>query len=155
MLGMLPDIQDMPAINQALAIPLQPGRPPGVTARGPGPAAPTADVAAKTTIGTSRPNLTVPATMLPPAMSRPAPEIRRQTKLELPISTQSASARAQSASARAQSARAQSASNQSGGNQSGPGRPGSAQLATTASARTRPADARVVAVSAVAPVAGR
>ncbi len=35
MLGMLPDLQDMPAINQALAIPLQPARPPGITARGP------------------------------------------------------------------------------------------------------------------------
>ena len=29
MLGMLPDIQDAPAINQALYIPLQPGRPAG------------------------------------------------------------------------------------------------------------------------------
>ena len=36
MLGMLPDIVDMPAINQALVIPLQPGRPPGAPARGPG-----------------------------------------------------------------------------------------------------------------------
>ena len=34
MLGMLPDIQDAPAINQALYIPLQPGRPAGA-ARGP------------------------------------------------------------------------------------------------------------------------
>ena len=34
MLGMLPDIQDAPAINQALYIPLQPGRPAG-PARGP------------------------------------------------------------------------------------------------------------------------
>jgi cell division protein FtsI (penicillin-binding protein 3) len=81
MLGMLPDIQDMPAINQALAIPLQPGRPPGAAARGPGSPAPVAEAAVKTTIGPSRPNLTVPATILPPAMSRPAPDIRRQTKL--------------------------------------------------------------------------
>jgi cell division protein FtsI (penicillin-binding protein 3) len=35
MLGMLPDIVDMPAINASLAIPLQPGRPPGAFARGP------------------------------------------------------------------------------------------------------------------------
>ena len=33
MLGMLPDIQDAPAINQALYIPLQPGRPAGAGAR--------------------------------------------------------------------------------------------------------------------------
>ncbi len=36
MLGLLPDIQDAPEINQALAIPLEPGRPPGAFARGPG-----------------------------------------------------------------------------------------------------------------------
>jgi cell division protein FtsI (penicillin-binding protein 3) len=29
MLGLLPDVQNAPAINQALSIPLQPGRPPG------------------------------------------------------------------------------------------------------------------------------
>ena len=33
MLGMLPDIQDAPPINQALFIPLQPGRPAGVASR--------------------------------------------------------------------------------------------------------------------------
>jgi len=84
MLGMLPDIQDMPEINQALAIPLQPGRPPGAPARGPGsaPAPAVADAAVKTTVGPNRTNLTVPATVLPPAMSRPAPDIRRQTTLE-------------------------------------------------------------------------
>src|SRR5262249_28920456 len=38
MLGMLPDTQDAPAINQALSIPLEPGRPPGAVARGPGAA---------------------------------------------------------------------------------------------------------------------
>ena len=60
MLGMLPDIQDAPAINQALYIPLQPGRPAGVAARPgdrreqPPPRAP-------------RPALTVPATPLAPA----------------------------------------------------------------------------------------
>src|SRR6202051_2750329 len=57
MLGMLPDLVDMPAINQALAIPLQPGRPPGVTARGPGASTPVTDAAART-VGSSRPNLT-------------------------------------------------------------------------------------------------
>ena len=35
MLGMLPDIQDAPQINQALYIPLEPGRPAGAVARGP------------------------------------------------------------------------------------------------------------------------
>jgi cell division protein FtsI (penicillin-binding protein 3) len=92
MLGMLPDIQDMPAINQALAIPLQPGRPPGAPARGPhgfspavADAAPrTVEAAPKTTVGASRPNLTVPATMLPPAISRPAGEIRHETMLDQP-----------------------------------------------------------------------
>ncbi|MEA2770274.1 MAG: hypothetical protein QOD93_3236 [Acetobacteraceae bacterium] len=83
MLGMLPDLVDMPAINQALAIPLQPGRPPGVTARGPGASTPVTDAAART-VGSSRPNLTVPATILPPAMSRPAVDVRRQTMLEHP-----------------------------------------------------------------------
>jgi cell division protein FtsI (penicillin-binding protein 3) len=38
MLGMLPDLQDAPAINQALSIPLEPGRPAGAFARGPGTA---------------------------------------------------------------------------------------------------------------------
>jgi cell division protein FtsI (penicillin-binding protein 3) len=87
MLGMLPDLVDMPAINQALAIPLQPTRPPGVTARGPGIATPAADVVAKTPSAPSRPNLTVPATVLPPAISRPAPDIQRQTKLVPSAST--------------------------------------------------------------------
>jgi cell division protein FtsI (penicillin-binding protein 3) len=82
-LGMLPDIQDMPQINQALAIPLEPGRPPGAPMRGPG-SAPTADAAAKTSGTPNRPNLTVPATVLPPAITRPAPDIRRQTKASNP-----------------------------------------------------------------------
>jgi cell division protein FtsI (penicillin-binding protein 3) len=83
MLGMLPDIVDMPAINLALAIPLQPGRPPGAPARGPGGLSmPVAEAAAKATVGSNRPNLTVPATILPPALSRPAPEIRRQTTID-------------------------------------------------------------------------
>src|SRR5215472_12048906 len=61
MLGMLPDIQDAPAINQALYIPLEPGRPPGA---GHGPltvAAPSARPAPL------QPVLTVPVTPLAPA----------------------------------------------------------------------------------------
>ena len=98
MLGMLPDIKDMPAINQALAIPLQPGRPPGASARGPAAAASAsspsssslAAAAAKAGSGAARPNqpprpnLTVPATILPPATSRPSPSIRRETNLQAP-----------------------------------------------------------------------
>ena len=38
MLGLFPDLQDKPAIDQALYIPLQPGRPAGVRALGPGSA---------------------------------------------------------------------------------------------------------------------
>ncbi len=55
MLGMLPDTQDAAAINQELSIPLEPGRPPGAMARGPG-----SDNDAKLAP-------TVPATALPPA----------------------------------------------------------------------------------------
>ncbi|HEY0184413.1 MAG TPA: penicillin-binding transpeptidase domain-containing protein, partial [Rhodopila sp.] len=91
MLGMLPDIQDMPAINQALAIPLQPGRPPGAPARGP-QSAPVAEAATKTTVGSSRPNLTVPATILPPAITRPAADIRRQTRADRPARSTPATA---------------------------------------------------------------
>lgn len=65
MLGMLPDIQDAPAINQALYIPLQPGRPPSAP-RGPvTAAAPEANT--KPAAVSPKPALTVPATMLPPA----------------------------------------------------------------------------------------
>jgi cell division protein FtsI (penicillin-binding protein 3) len=77
-LGMLPDIEDMPAINQALSIPLQPGRPAGAPARGPSAPAPVAEAGAKPP-EPNRPHLTVPATVLPPAMSRPLQEMRRQT----------------------------------------------------------------------------
>jgi cell division protein FtsI (penicillin-binding protein 3) len=55
MLGMLPDIQDAPTINQQLSIPLEPARPSGVVARGPGSA------------GEAKLAPTVPATALPPA----------------------------------------------------------------------------------------
>jgi cell division protein FtsI (penicillin-binding protein 3) len=59
MLGMLPDIQDAPTINQALFIPLEPHRPTGVVARGP------LTVSAPGT--PARPTLTVPVTPLAPA----------------------------------------------------------------------------------------
>jgi cell division protein FtsI (penicillin-binding protein 3) len=64
MLGLLPDIQDAPAINQALYIPLEPGRPPGAP-RGPATAA--AEPAAKPAGVSPKPGLTVPATTLPRA----------------------------------------------------------------------------------------
>jgi cell division protein FtsI (penicillin-binding protein 3) len=82
MLGMLPDIVDMPAINQALAIPLQPGRPSGAPARGPASSspAPAFDATAKAVPQPVKPMLTVPPTILPPAITRPAPDVRRQTR---------------------------------------------------------------------------
>jgi cell division protein FtsI (penicillin-binding protein 3) len=86
MLGLLPDMVDMPAINQALAIPLQPNRPAGAPARGPANSASVADVASKTSGRPNRPTLTVPATMLPPAITRPMPDIQRQTKQASPAS---------------------------------------------------------------------
>jgi cell division protein FtsI (penicillin-binding protein 3) len=84
MLGLLPDIQNMAQINQALAIPLEPGRPAGAPARGPGSATAAVDASARSPVGSNRPNLTVPATVLPPAISRPTPDIRRQTRLVPP-----------------------------------------------------------------------
>jgi len=54
MLGMLPDLQDMPAINQALAIPLKPMRPPGVASRAAIAAAPSG-VTAKPVASQGRP----------------------------------------------------------------------------------------------------
>ncbi len=114
MLGMLPDLQDMPAINQALAIPLEPSRPSGALVRAhAGPSAAGSGTAASSTAATStsasgpsgslpggsspaepstvralggqsRPNLTVPATVLPPALSQPAPDVRRQTEAAPP-----------------------------------------------------------------------
>lgn len=74
MLGMLPDIQDAPEINASLAIPLEPGRPPGAVARGPGTAA--AEEAARKAAETPvKSGLTVPATALPTA--RPLPRDMR------------------------------------------------------------------------------
>jgi cell division protein FtsI (penicillin-binding protein 3) len=62
MLGMLPDIVDAPQINQALYIPLEPGRPAGA-ARG----ALTAAAPAKPGAPSVRPALTVPVMPLAPA----------------------------------------------------------------------------------------
>jgi cell division protein FtsI (penicillin-binding protein 3) len=61
MLGMLPDIQDAPQINQALYIPLEPGRPAG-GARGPL----TVSAPARPAAPSTRPALTVPVTPLAP-----------------------------------------------------------------------------------------
>jgi cell division protein FtsI (penicillin-binding protein 3) len=61
MLGMLPDIQDAPAINQALYIPLEPGRP-----AGPGRGPLTVGAPAKPGTPSTRPGLTVPVTPLAP-----------------------------------------------------------------------------------------
>jgi cell division protein FtsI (penicillin-binding protein 3) len=86
MLGMLPDLVDMPAINQALSIPLEPGRPAGMPARGPGGGTPAVaaaqSVANKAPADRPRPNLTVTPTELPPAITRPMPVIRRDTRLQ-------------------------------------------------------------------------
>jgi cell division protein FtsI (penicillin-binding protein 3) len=114
MLGLLPDIIDMPQINQALAIPLQPSRPAGTPPHAPAmvsapthapvpatttaqttapatvpaatavPATTPVDASVKATAGQTHPNLTVPATILPPAISHPTPDIRRQTNTLVP-----------------------------------------------------------------------
>ncbi|HEY4174870.1 MAG TPA: penicillin-binding protein 2 [Rhodopila sp.] len=82
MLGLLPDIKDMATINQELSIPLQPGRPPGAVALGPwSPPIPT-ETAAKTDKRKGRPNLTIPATVLPPAVNRPERTIRREAQYD-------------------------------------------------------------------------
>ena len=70
MLGLMPDIAGKLAIDQALAIPLQPGRPSGLPARGPGAGNATAmEVQSK---AAAKPSLTVQPTLLPPAMTKPA-----------------------------------------------------------------------------------
>jgi len=93
MVGMLPDIVGMPQINQALAIPLEPVRPPGQAARGPGnpgPMPPMADKSATDASGKpvqarsaapNKPNLTVPATVLPPAMTRTPKDTHHETSV--------------------------------------------------------------------------
>ena len=71
MLGMMPDIQNAAAINQALSVPLQPGRPPNAP-RGPavaGDRPPPSPV---------KPTLTVPPQPLPPASIPPASKPPRQ-----------------------------------------------------------------------------
>jgi cell division protein FtsI (penicillin-binding protein 3) len=73
MMGMLPDIQDAPEINQALAIPLEPGRPPGAPVRGPGMAEQVTAGAVVPGAPGAKPALTVPARVLPPAGVRLAP----------------------------------------------------------------------------------
>ena len=79
MLGMLPDIQDAPQINQALYIPLEPGRPAG-GARGPLTVAAPAKPAAPGT----RPALTVPVTPLAP--ERPmARDPRHEAAVPAPV----------------------------------------------------------------------
>jgi cell division protein FtsI (penicillin-binding protein 3) len=79
MLGMLPDTQDAPAINQALAIPLEPGRPPGAVARGPG-------------AGEVKLAPTLPATALPPA--RPvAPAGQKREAVLVPARSDSLASR--------------------------------------------------------------
>ncbi len=70
MLGMLPDIAHMAAINQALAIPLQPGRP-AAAPRGPAVSSGQAPV---------KPALTVPPTPLPPAST---PAARRPVRQDV------------------------------------------------------------------------
>jgi cell division protein FtsI (penicillin-binding protein 3) len=71
MLGLMPDVLNKAAIDQALAIPLVPSRPPGMPARGPGNSAPTMDVQSRA--AAPRPGLTVPPALLPPAIARPVP----------------------------------------------------------------------------------
>ncbi|HET6610089.1 MAG TPA: penicillin-binding transpeptidase domain-containing protein [Rhodopila sp.] len=86
MMGMLPDIADKAQIDASLYIPLQPGRPPGAAARGPGNPGPMPTAEAETrptparVLSPNRPNLTVPATVLPPAISRPTGDTRRETR---------------------------------------------------------------------------
>ena len=81
MLGMLPDIQDAPTINQALAIPLEPGRPAGAAARGPTTAAAAWRHARRRTSLPAKPGLTVPATAIPTPRVRRARDPRREAAL--------------------------------------------------------------------------
>ena len=73
MLGMLPDLQNAAAIQASLSIPLQPGRPSGAMARGPGTAKTqganpqTVSNPAEPKTAVPKPGLAVPATALPPA----------------------------------------------------------------------------------------
>ena len=79
MLGLLPDTQDAQVINAGLAIPLEPGRPPGAVARGPSTAT-AEETARKAAEIPAKPALTVPANALPAA--RPLPrELRHEAGL--------------------------------------------------------------------------
>ena len=66
MLGLLPDIQDAPAINQALYIPLQPARPAGAS-RGPIAAAAPPTAVKPASLPAKPVGPEVPATAIPPA----------------------------------------------------------------------------------------
>jgi cell division protein FtsI (penicillin-binding protein 3) len=100
MLGLMPDIQDAPAINQALAIPLQPGRPPGVSARGPSNTASSA-TATRTVSTQPRPvalpppapppapqPVALPPVMLPPASVRPVARDARHETHATPVAAE-------------------------------------------------------------------
>ena len=78
MLGLLPDLADAPAINAALFIPLQPGRPAGASTKVPGPAHPAGPPVA----AAPRPGATpVPAATPPPAPPR---DLRHEASLVVP-----------------------------------------------------------------------
>ncbi len=80
MLGMLPDLANMAAINQQLSIPLQPARPanaprgPAVSSPAPQPGQPPV-----------KPALTVPAQPLPPAATQPPRRPARQDATAAPL----------------------------------------------------------------------
>ena len=88
MLGLMPDTQNKAAIDQSLAIPLVPSRPPGLPARLPSNSATTLDVQAR--VPPKSPSLTVPPAMLPPAMSRP-PQADPNRRASVPAAVQPAS----------------------------------------------------------------
>ena len=103
MLGMLPDLQNAAAIQASLSIPLQPGRPSGALARGPGSAGAKIQAVAKPgepKAGEPKPGLAVPATALPPA-GMPAKPLSRDSHHQaalLPAVPRGASVMAASAS---------------------------------------------------------
>jgi cell division protein FtsI (penicillin-binding protein 3) len=88
-LGMLPDVQDAPMINQTLAIPLQPGRPPGAAMHGPQ----TAETQAKSAATPNKSGLTVAPTPLPAAQGRPT-QADPNRRASLPAPTALVSTRA-------------------------------------------------------------
>ncbi|HVY15854.1 MAG TPA: penicillin-binding protein 2 [Rhodopila sp.] len=85
MLGLLPDTVDAKEINASLYIPLEPARPPGAFQRGPGNPGPfpgndPTSNAPSREMSSNRPNLTVPATELPTAISRSPEALRHETR---------------------------------------------------------------------------